>query len=125
MTWDPGPHHLEMLFACLSQPCAGLRRHASQHSSFLIPDRAGVLNRGCEAPKQGFKMRRQNNAYFNPFRSYVASEATLVFSPIGPMSPLRRHWFFPVMGFRGFARVRANPFLVCRDNQRTRSCFLL
>ena len=31
----------------------------------------------------------------------------------------------PVMGFRGFARVRANPFLECRDNQRTRSCFLL
>ena len=30
-----------------------------------------------------------------------------------------------VMGFRGFARVRANPFLECRDNQRTRSCFLL
>ena len=29
-----------------------------------------------------------------------------------------------VMGFRGFARVRANPFLECRDNQRTRSCFL-
>ena len=31
----------------------------------------------------------------------------------------------PVMGFMGFARVRANPFLECRDNQRTRSCFLL
>ena len=31
----------------------------------------------------------------------------------------------PVMGFRGFARVWANPFLECRDNQRTRSCFLL
>ena len=30
-----------------------------------------------------------------------------------------------VMGFRGFARVRANPFLNCRDDQRTRSCFLL
>ena len=30
-----------------------------------------------------------------------------------------------VMGFRGFARVRANPFLECHDNQRTRSCFLL
>ena len=28
-----------------------------------------------------------------------------------------------MMGFRGFARVRANPFLECRDNRRTRSCF--
>ena len=27
------------------------------------------------------------------------------------------------MGFRGFARVRANPFLECQDNQRTRSYF--
>ena len=32
---------------------------------------------------------------------------------------------FAVMGFRGYARVRANPFLECRDNQRIRSCFLL
>ena len=31
----------------------------------------------------------------------------------------------PVMGFRGFALVRVNPFLKCRNNQRTRSCFLL
>ena len=31
---------------------------------------------------------------FNPFRSYVASEATLVFSPIGLMSPLRRQGLF-------------------------------
>ena len=36
-----------------------------------------------------------------------------------------RGYLQPVMGFRGFARVRANPFLECRDNQRTRSCFLL
>ena len=27
------------------------------------------------------------------------------------------------MGFRGFAQVRANPFLECQDNQRTHSCF--
>ena len=30
-----------------------------------------------------------------------------------------------VVGFKGFARVRANAFLECRDNQRTRSCILL
>ena len=29
----------------------------------------------------------------------------------------------PVIGFNGFARVRANPFLECRDSQQTRSCF--
>ena len=28
-------------------------------------------------------------------------------------------------GIQGFARVRANPFLECQDNQRTRSCFFL
>ena len=42
-------------------------------------------------------------------------------------SPFWATWSMkpPVMGFRGFARVRANPFLECRDNQRTGSCFLL
>ena len=30
-----------------------------------------------------------------------------------------------VMGFRGFAQVRVNPFLECHDNQQTHSCFLL
>ena len=46
-----------------------------------------------------------------------------------PIEKVRRKMSFqrvqPVMGFRGFAQVRANPFLECRDNQRTRSCFLL
>ena len=37
----------------------------------------------------------------------------------------KMHTPHPVMGFRGFARVRANPFLECQDNQRTRSCFFL
>ena len=36
-----------------------------------------------------------------------------------------RTWIRSVMGFRGFARVRANPFLECQDNQRIRSCFFL
>ena len=37
---------------------------------------------------------KRENIGINPFRSYVASEATLVFSPIGPMSPLRRQDLF-------------------------------
>ena len=44
---------------------------------------------------------------------------------LGPYVPTTHRWLEPVMGFRGFARVRANPFLQCRDTQRTRSCFLL
>ena len=32
------------------------------------------------------------------------------------------HWVVTSDGIQG---VRANPFLECRDNQRTRSCFLL
>ena len=30
-----------------------------------------------------------------------------------------------VMGFKGFARVCANPYLECQDNQQTRSCFVI
>ena len=39
-------------------------------------------------------LKPRRNICVNPFRSYVASEATLVFSPIGPMSPLRRQGLF-------------------------------
>ena len=40
-------------------------------------------------------------------------------------SPVTNIVLRTVMGFREFARVRANPFLERRDNQRNRSCFLL
>ena len=39
--------------------------------------------------------------------------------------PYKNIGLYSVMGFKGFARVRANPFLECRDNQQTRSCFFV
>ena len=79
---------------CSSSLCNDSMRPGklAEHLKRVHPEHAGrSLDYFIRLKENTQKTKR---SFINPFRSYVASEATLVFSPIGPMSPLRRQGLF-------------------------------